>query len=197
MFEWTRNEREFFAKELMMNNYGIFSPYEYDEDVDFPKKDELGGVVLRFIGGGAAYLKIQTHMPSEEEVKDIHNVGKFLMESFGEYVVISVLCTPDIEIYDINVDDFVDMHVDFASARKSNGDLALKILTEKLKCDRKFTEEDHYWRFLLPFMGHKDYKEFERKFSEFLELYNNANMELPEECNLDTYNVWLRMLYKK
>lgn len=187
-------EKEFFAWELLNNSFGIFAPFELDENVDFPKKDELGGVVLKFIGGGAAYLKIQTEMPSEDEVESIHDVGRFLKDSFGEYVVIVVLCTPDIEIHDINVDDFEDMYVDFASARKSNGDLTLEILCEKLKNNEEFTEADHYMRFLLPFMGRRDNDEFDIKYNQFLELLDKSDMELPSEYNLNIYNVWNRIL---
>ena len=189
-------EKEFFAKELMNNLFGVFSPFELDENADFPEKDELGGVVLKFIGGGAAYLKIQTEMPTEDEVESIHDVGRFLRDSFGEYVIISVLCTPDIEIHDINLDDFTDMQVDFASARKSKGDLALEILCEKLRNNEKFTEKDYYYMFLLPFMGREDNEEFEIKYSKFLESLKSTDLELPTECNLNLYNVWDRIFEK-
>ncbi len=185
-------EKEFLAKELMNNIFGIFSPFELDENVDFPKKDELGGVVLKFIGGGAAYLKTQTVMPTEHEVESIHEVGRFLKSSFGEYVVISVLCTPDIEIYDINVDDFVDMHVDFSSARRTNGDFILHTLTEKISSNIEFDEEDHYFALVLPFFGHDD-EDFDENYAHFFELYRKSSMELPSECKLNTYNVWSRL----
>ena len=181
----------------MRNTFGIFSPFQLDENVDFPKKDELGGIVLKFIGGGATYLKMQTEMPSKDEVEDIHNVGRFLRETFGQYVLVNVLCTPDIEIHDINVDDFVDVHTDFVSLRKSRGDLVLEILTNKLERGMEFTEQDHYWRLLLPYMGRKDENKFKERYSQFLELFDKANLEVPSECHLNTYNVWQRMYDRK
>lgn len=190
--ELNAKEKEFLAKELMRNSFGIFSPFELDENIDFPKKEELGGVVLKFIGGGAAYLKMQTEMPTEKEVESIHNVGKFLRDNFGEYVVICVLCAPDIEIHDINVDDF-EMHVDFASVRKTNGDFILDMLSAKLEEGTEFTEEDHFYRLVLPFMGHDDDEEFQAKYSQFIDLFAKSNMELPDECKLNQYNIWDRL----
>lgn len=186
-------EKEFFFKKLINNTYGIYSPFEIDETVDFPKKDELGGVILKFIGGGATYFKIQTEMPSEEEVKSIYEVGLFLKENFGTYVLIKVLCCPHIEIYDINVEIYPDMDMDFASMRKSYGDEALEILTRKLEKGMDFTEEEHFIRFLLPFMGRRDEEEFSLKYAQFQELAEKSSLEVPEAVELDGFNPYSRL----
>ena len=60
-------EEKVYYEIMMVIFFNIYSPFEIDRDVEFPKKDKLGGVVLRFIGGGGAtYFKLQKSMPSEE-----------------------------------------------------------------------------------------------------------------------------------
>lgn len=186
----TTKEKEFVAWELMNNAFGTFSPFKLAENVEFPKKDELGGIVLKFIGGGAAYLKTLEKFPTDEELEDIREVARFLEKSFGEYVVINILCRPDIEIYDIDVSKDKDIYIDYVSLRTSHGDVALEILIEKLINNEEFTEYDHFLRVLMPFLGHKDEKEFEIRYSEFLDLYDKTDMELPEKYKLNIFNVW-------
>ena len=71
--------------EIMMGQVlKVNSPFEVDRTIDFPHKEELGGVVMKFIGGGSAYFKLQKEMPSEEEVKSVFEVCQFLKESFGD-----------------------------------------------------------------------------------------------------------------
>ena len=179
-----KDEKEFFYT-LILNNYAkTFSPFEVDEEEDFPKKDELGGDILKFIGGGSGYFKIQTEMPSPEEVEDVRQVALFLKKKFGDYVVVHVLCTPDIEIYDINVDKFAGISVDYMSARKSKGDIVTDYLLSKLENNEELSQSDHFFRIFLPFMGHKD-SEFEIKYSKIIDLYSKSNQELPSVLNLD------------
>jgi len=188
------NEDEFFYNAIMNKAFNVFSPFEIDRNVDFPKKDTLGGVVLKYVGGGAAYFKIQREMPSDEELKEIFEIGKFLKESFGEYVTISILCTPDIEIRDIDLSVFEDMAVDFLSIRKNDGDGMLDFLMEKLKSDEEFTVEDHVNMIIVPFMGRNDEEEFQLKYTEFIDLFNEKGIEQPSVSDLNKsrifYNRW-------
>ena len=158
-------EEEFFYNVMMSPGFNIHSPFEVGKDIDFPKKDELGGVVLKFIGGGAAYFKIQTEMPSQEEVQSIFEVGLFLQESFGDYVVLNILCMPDIEIRDIKVISNEHFGTDFLSLRKLDGIEVLDSLIDKLENNTDFTIDDHILRIFLPFAGRKNEDEFECKYS--------------------------------
>lgn len=183
------NEDEFFYSVIMRQTFNIFSPFEIERDIDFPKKDELGGVVLKFIGGGAAYFKIQREMPSDDEVQSIFEVGKFLQESFGEYVELCILCTPDIEIRDIKTLGDELMGTDFVSARKNDGDEVLDLLIEKLENKEDFTMDNHVQKVLLPFMGRKNNDEFESKYSIFIDLFSSSGMESPDAEDLAESNI--------
>ncbi|WP_298524709.1 hypothetical protein [uncultured Methanobrevibacter sp.] len=165
---------------IMMNEvFGIYSPFEIDKDMDFPNKEEIGGVILKFIGGGAAYFKIQREMPSDDEVKSVYETCQFLQESFGDYICACIICEPDIEIRDINVLGDENIHMDYVSARNSKGDIALEILTKKLENRQRFTVKDHVLRIILPFMGRSDEKEFHLNYDKFLSLYTQNKKELP------------------
>lgn len=179
LYHVNKDECEFFCNVVLNKLCKVFTPFEMDVDVDFPKKDELGGAVLKFLGGGAAYIKIQTEMPSNDEIKSIFDVGKFLQESYGDYVVIKVLCAPDIEIRDIEVMYDEKLSPDFISARKNDGDLVLDRLMDKLKNNEGFTVEDFMLKVILPFMSRKDENKFESKFCEFLKLFNQSNLKRP------------------
>lgn len=187
------NEDEFFYNVIMKNAFNVFSPFEIDRNVDFPKKDTLGGVVLKYVGGGAAYFKIQRVMPSDEELKEIFEIGKFLKENFGEYVTLSILCTPDIEIRNIDLSVFEDMAVDFLSIRKNEGDSVLDSLMSKLKSDEEFTVEDHINRIIVPFMGRNDEEEFQLKYTEFTNLFNEKGIKQPSVSDLNKS----RIIYKR
>ena len=78
------NEDEFFYNTMASQVFSLFSPFEVDREMDFPKKEELGGVVLKFIGAGAMYFKIQRQMPTPEEVRSLFEIGQYLQESFGK-----------------------------------------------------------------------------------------------------------------
>lgn len=188
------NEDEFFYNVIMNKVFNMFSPFEIDRNVDFPKKDVLGGVVLKYVGGGAAYFKIQREMPSDEELKEIFEIGKFLKENFGEYVTLSILCTPDIEIRNIDLSVFEDMAVDFLSIRKNEGDSILDSLMSKLKNNEEFTVEDHINRIIVPFMGRNDEVEFQLKYAEFTNLFNEMGVKQPAVSDLNKsriiYNRW-------
>ena len=183
-----KDEKEFFYTLLLNNHARTFSPFEIDEEVDFPKKDELGGDIIKFIGGGSGYIKIQTEMPSPEEVEDVRQVALFLKKKFGDYVVVQVLCTPDIEIYDINIDKFVGISVDYMSARKSKGDLVIDDLLSKLENNEELSQSDHFFRIFLPFMGRNNDSEFEIKYSKIIDLYSKSNQELPSVLNLSKFD---------
>ena len=156
----------------------IHSPFEVDENVDFPGKDELGGIVLKFIGGGAAYFKIQREMPDNDEVNSILEVCKFLQKSFGEYVVGYIYCEPHIEIENIAIPDYEDIHICFVSSRKTDGDYALNVLMGKIQKNEQFDVEDFIQKFTLPFMGRKDEDEFQLKYQDFVELFNKSDMRI-------------------
>ena len=178
------DEEEFFYNVMMSPGFNIHSPFEVRHDIDFPKKEELGGVVLKFIGGGAAYFKIQTEMPSQEEVQSIFEVGLFLQESFGDYVVLNILCMPDIEIRDIKVISNEHFGTDFLSLRKLDGIEVLDSLIDKLENNTDFTIDDHILRIFLPFAGRKNEDEFECKYSKFLDLYARSGLQTPPVSRL-------------
>jgi hypothetical protein len=177
-------EEEFFYNVMMSPGFNIHSPFEVRKDIDFPNKEELGGVVLKFIGGGAAYFKIQKEMPSQEEVQSIFEVGQFLQESFGDYVALCILCTLDIEIRDIEVlyNDYFS--TDFLSLRKLDGIEVLDSLIDKLENNKDFTIDDHILRIFLPFAGRINEDEFECKCSKFLDLYARSGLETPPVSRL-------------
>lgn len=178
------DENEFFYNVMMTQGFNIHSPFEVRKDIDFPKKDELGGVVLKFIGGGAAYFKIQSQMPSEDEVQSIFEVGQFLQESFGDYVVLSILCTPDIEIRDIGVLYNNYFETEFLSLRKNDGIEILDSFIDKLENDREFTIDDHILRIFLPFTGRNNEEEFECKYLKFLDLFAKSDLKEPPISSL-------------
>jgi hypothetical protein len=140
--------------------------------------------VLKFIGGGAAYFKVQTEMPSEEEVQSMFEVGQFLHESYGDYIFVCIMCTPDIEIRDIEVvyNDFFS--TDFVSIRKMESFSILNKLREKLKSKGEFTVDDHILRIFLPFMGGSDDEGFEHEYCKFLDLYKESGIESPDVRSL-------------
>lgn len=172
------NEDEFFYNAMASQVFSLFSPFEVDREIDFPKKEELGGVVLKFIGAGAMYFKIQRQMPTPEEVHSLFEIGKFLQESFGDYIHIGVLCTPDIEIRDIDVIEDENIHMDFVSWRKTDAITVLDILTKSLE-KGNFSVGHHVLRILVPLMGRKDEAEFESKYCEFCDLYKKSNVDPP------------------
>ena len=173
------NEDEFFYRVMLNVVCHIFSPYEACPDAEFPKKDKLGGIVFRFIGGGATYFKIQNHMPSEAEIASLYELGEFLKKQYGSYVSINAMCHPDIEIRDIKLRDDTDIGMNFVSQRKNDGDAILDGLIEKLENNEKFTIDDHVTRVLVRFMGRRDEDEFLEKYSRFLSLYNESGLENP------------------
>lgn len=183
-------EEEFFYNVMMHSAFNVLSPFEVDKDADFPRKDEFGGVLMKFIGGGAAYFKIIQEMPSEEEVRYYYEIGKYLQAEFGEYVEVCILCTPDIEIRDIDVvfDEFCAP--DFLSIRKNDAVETMDMLIEKLEKGKDFTAENHILRILVPFMSRKDEDEFEEKYSKFMDLYEKSNIELPSSQELIKANIW-------
>ena len=172
-------EDEIFYWVIMNHVFKVFSPFEVDDELDFPNKDELGGTILKFIGGGAAYFRIQREMPSDSEVESIYEICRFLKESLGEYVEACIMCEPDIEIRSIDLHDEEDIQVNFVSARLNDGDASLEILTKKLENKERFTVNDHILRITIPFMGRKDEKEFRFNYSRFLSLYSQNKKELP------------------
>lgn len=183
-YGFDEEEEEIYLEIMMGDVLNVFSPFEVDKDMDFPKKDELGGIVLKFIGGGAAYFKLQKEMPSDEEVKDVYNVCQFLKESLGDYVAARIMCQPHIEIRGIDVshDDSID--VCYVSVRLNDGDKVLEKLCEKLKNKEGFTYHDNIQRFILPFMGRKNRGEFKNKYSKFISQLDDAKRELPNEYRL-------------
>ena len=178
-YEVKDEEDEIYYLMMLDKICGIYSPFEVDENVDFPGKDELGGIILKFIGGGAAYFKIQREMPDSDEVNSIYEVCKFLQKSFGEYVVGFICCEPHIEIRDIKVPEDTSIYLDFCSSRKNDGDYTLNDLTRKIKKNQQFDVDDFMLKFLLPFMSRSDDDEFQLKYLDLVELYNKSDMQIP------------------
>lgn len=183
-YGFDEEEEKIYFEIMMRDIFTVFSPFEIDKGVDFPKKDELGGVVLKFIGGGASYFKLQKEMPSDEEVRDIYEVCRFLKNNFGDYVVARIMCQPHIEIRDIDVSYYDDIDVSYVSVRLNDGDNVLEELFEKLKNKERFTLQDHIQRFILPFMGRKNRGKFKSKYSKFVSLLVESKKELPNEYRL-------------
>ena len=186
---------EFFINVLMKRVALICSPYEICPDIDFPNKDEFGGIVLRFIGGGAAYLKIQSELPSDEEVRSVYEIGKYLQKEYGDYTVINVLCKPHIELQKINI--VVDEHLPmtYISLRKEDGDGVLKRLSETLEKNEDFTVDDHIQRCLLPYMGRSDDNMFEENYKKFKSIYDKSNIELPTVEDLISNRVIFQRIF--
>lgn len=180
------NEDEFFYNAFMTQVFTIFSPFEIDREIVFPKKDELGGVVLKFIGGGGAcYFKIQREMPSPDEVQALFEIGQFLQESFGDFIILAIVCTPDIEIRDINVIEDENITMNFASFRKSDGIATLDLLIDKLESSGDLSPCHHVYRLLVPYMGRSDEDEFDSKYSKFIDLFNECNVEQPSISDIN------------
>ena len=158
---------------------GIFSPFEVCPEIDFPNKDELGGIVVRFIGGGALYFKVQREMPTRDEINSVIEVSEFLKENYGKYVVVRVMCEPHIEIRNINLEDFEDVDVSYTSSRKNDGDELIDELTSKLENNEPWSIQEHILRFNLPFMSRKDEDDFKSKFAKFIQLLDENPIELP------------------
>lgn len=178
------DEEEMYYKVIMGMILNVHSPFEVDRDFDFPKKDKLGGVVLKFVGGGACYFKLQNEMPSEEEVKEIFEVCQFLKDSFGEYVMARIMCQPHIEIRDLDVSYDETIDVCFVSVRMNDGDSVLEELCEKLNNNEGFTLMDHIQRMVLPFMGRKNRGKFKSKYSKFISLLLKHKNESPDKYKL-------------
>ena len=191
-----KDEEDKLFYDLMFGKvYGIYSPFEVDSSVEFPKKDELGGIVLKFIGGGSAYFKVQREMPSKEEVNSIFEVCKFLQKEFGQYVVSMIHCEPHIEIRDIEVPGTENIDIHFVSSRKNDGNKTLKRLTKKLETNQEFTIDDVTLKFMLPFMSRKDDDEFQAEYFKFIDLYNEKNLDLPDIKDLSRSGMIMNRIF--
>ena len=174
---------------------GVYSPFEIDNDVEFPHKEKLGGIILKFIGGGAGFFKVQREMPCEDEVENIYEVCKFLQESFGQYVVAHIVCEPHIEIRDIEVPGDENISITFSSSRKNDGDALLDDLTRKIEMGKKFTIDDFLLKFTLPFMSRSNNDEFQSRFNRLVDLYNRSGMEVPSYKDISKSNTTFNRIY--
>ena len=194
-YEVRDGEDELYYNAMFGKVFGIYSPFEVDDIVEFPKKDKLGGVVLKFIGAGSAYFKVQREMPSTEEVNSVLEVCKFLQKSFGQYVVAYIICEPYIEIRDIEVPDEENINITYISSRKNDGDEILLKLSEKLENNEEFTIDDYISKFTVPFMSRKDEDEFRENYSKFIEKYRKSEMELPTVKDLLKHDVKFNRIF--
>ena len=188
-------EDELYYNAMFGKVFGIYSPFEVDDTVEFPKKDKLGGVVLKFIGGGSTYFKVQREMPSREEIDSVLEVCKFLQKSFGKYVVAYILCEPHIEIRDIEVQDAENINITYVSSRKNDGDEILLKLTEKLENNEEFTIEDYISKFSVPFMSRKDDDIFQENYSKFIQKYGKSEMGLPSVKDLLKHDIKFNRIF--
>ena len=202
MFEYEKENYEVNSEEdksyyelMFCKVYGVYSPFDVNCDVEFPKKGQLGGTVLKFIGGGAAYFKIQRKMPSKEEVNDIFEVCKFLQKSFGDYVVAIIHCEPHIEIRDIEVPGSENISIHFVSSRKNNGERVVDDLIKKLENDEKFTVDDYLQKWMLPFMSRKDEREFQSKYLRLSKLFKEKNLKSPSVDQLSRSNMSINRIF--
>lgn len=202
MFKYEKENYEVIDKDdelfygLMFGKvYGIFSPFEVDNDVEFPKKDEFGGAVLKFIGGGAAYFKIMSRIPTKKELRLILEICKFLQKTFGEYVVAMIHCEPHVEIRKINVPQAKNIDIHFVSSRKNDGDGTLDELIRKLENNEDFTIDDHILRFMAPFMSREDEDKFQAKYLRFINLFNEKNLELPNVGDLSKSDMYMNRIF--
>ena len=192
-YEVRDEEDKAYYKMMFSQVFGIFSPLDLDENLDFPNKEELGGIAFRFIGGGPAYFKVQREMPDKTEVNLILEVCRFLRDSFGEYVVAYILCEPHIEIRDIEVSDEDNIDITFVSSRKNDGDKILKGLIKKLQKNKKFTREGFVLKFVVPFIGRKNDAKFQNNFLKLIKLYEKEDLDLPDD--LIKSNVRINRIY--
>ena len=192
-YEVRDEEDKAYYKMMFSQVFGIFSPLDLDENLDFPNKEELGGIAFRFIGGSAAYFKVQREMPDKTEVNLILEGCRFLRDSFGEYVVAYILCEPHIEIRDIEVSDEDNIDITFVSSRKNDGDKILKGLIKKLQKNKKFTREDFVLKFVVPFIGRKNDAKFQNNFLKLIKLYEKEDLDLPDD--LIKSNVRINRIY--
>ena len=180
-YEVTSRDDENFYWTMMQNGANLYSPFKVVND-EFPHKDELGGVILKHIGAGASYFKVQREMPSPEEVNLVKNVHNFLEKKYNGLTTVKIFCEPHIEIRDINLDGKED--ITYISNRKSNGEQPLKYLIKKLENEEDFTPLDHMIRYFIPFMGRKNGKLFRRNYKKFVYLFHESGMELPSIAEL-------------
>ena len=194
-YDVTCEEDKAYYELLFGKVYGIFSPFEVDCNVEFPKKDHLGGTVLKFVGGGAAYFKIQREMPSKDEVNDIFEVCKFLQKSYGEYVVAIIHCEPHIEIRAINVPESKNIDMHFVSSRKNNGDRIVDNLIKKLENDGKFTVDDYIQKWIVPFMSRRDDEVFQSKYLKLCELCKQKDLKAPSINQLSGSDMLINRIF--
>lgn len=194
-YEVIDKEDQLFYELIFGKVYGIYSPFEVDNNVEFPKKDELGGIVLKFIGGGAAYFKILGRMPTREEVDSILEVCKFLQKTFGEYVIARIHCEPHIEIRDIEVQGSKNIDIHYVSSRKNDGDMMMDRLVKKLEDDEDFTIDDYILKFMLPFMSRKDDDEFQVKYLKFIDLCKQKDLKLPKSSDLSKSDMLMNRFF--
>lgn len=183
-YEVKDSEDQLYYDVMFARVCGVYSPFEIDSEVDFPHREKLGGIILKFIGGGAGYFKVQSEMPSKKEIREIFEVCKFLQKSFGEYVVAYIICEPHIEIRNIQV--LADKNIDmtFLSSRKNDGDKLLDNLIKKLERGESFTIDDYLQKFTIPFMSRHNNDGFQLKFNRLVELYNESDIEVPDHKDI-------------
>ena len=191
-YEATSQDDENYYWVMMNKLFNIYSPFEVSDE-DFPKKDKIGGVVLKLIGAGAVYFKVQREKPNHKEIKTVDEICKYLQKKHGQYVVAFIICEPHIEIFDI--DNSFSKYSTYVSSRKSDGDEILKKLTKKIKSKRNLTSEEHILRVFLPFMSRKNDEEFQKKYDEFVALFNEDCHEIPsfddlKKTNFETGNIF-------
>ena len=194
-YKQDNSENSLFFYSIMFHICNIHSPIESIEDVNFPNKDKLGGNVLKFKGGGAAYFKIQNEMPTKKEFNLIFEVVDFLNELYGSYIIVRILCMPHVEIKDIEVIDNEKCSIEFFSARKNDGDHILEMLSKKLGNNEEFMVDDYILKILLPYMSRADNEEFSRKYSKFLHDYNEKDFKTPVVSDLEKSSILFGRLY--
>ena len=194
-YDVSSREDEFYYEVLMKKIFKDYSPFEVCDGIEFPHKNEIGGVILKYVGGGAAFFKVQRQMPDEDELNSIFEICEFMQKNYGKYVVVRIICEPHIEIFDIDVSKFDDFDIVYASSRKNDGDECLDSLITKLENNEEFEIVDFIKSITSLFMSRSDEKVFQEKYSLFNALFSEKNMDIPSSEELNSFRFAINPIF--
>ena len=146
--------------------------FQVREDIELPQDEDDNGVVLMFEGGDVVYFKTLDGDVTDDEVKSIVKVCKFLEDTFKRPINAYVVFPPDAELVANKFEYEGELTMYFSSLRNDNGEEIVERLESKLKNNEKFTVGDSVDHMLLPYTGFKDKSIFEKKFESYMKLVN-------------------------